>query len=128
MARFHTNALLATAFCGQKSAAWIGGRWARLLNLTALARCIAIEDGVPPEGVILATVQSEASRLFGSLDGDYSEGITLLPGILASQSAAQGERDGELDGRYAVDSGNSGPYFGRLRSRFGVHLPDAPAP
>ena len=94
--------------------------------VAAPSRCIAETDGVATDGVMLTTAQIEASRLFGisaNEDGDYAEGIELLPTILASKGASEGRRDGEVDGRYVVNSRNPGPYFGKLRTRFDVRLP-----
>jgi len=93
--------------------------------IAALSRCIAEADGVAPDNVMLTTAQLEASRLFGisaNEDGDYAEGIKLLPAILASKVANEGCCDGEVDGRYVVNPRNPGPYFGKLRSRFNVRL------
>lgn len=94
--------------------------------ITAVSRSIAGRDGVEPNGVILAAAQIEVSRVLGksqNLESDYAEGIELLPTILVTADAAEGLRDGELDGAYAVEPSNPGPYFGKLRERFGVLLP-----
>lgn len=93
--------------------------------ITALSRCIAETDGVAPDGVMLTTAQIEASRLFGvsaNEDGDYAEGIELLPTILVSGGAREGWRDGEVDGRYVCNPRNPRPDFGKLRARFDVRL------
>jgi hypothetical protein len=93
--------------------------------IVAISRCMAETDGVSPDGVILASAQIEASRLLGMSagnDGDYAEGIEILPAILTSNGAREGQHDGEIDGHYVVNPRNPHPYFGKLRSRFDVKL------
>ena len=59
----------------------------------------------------------EAGRLFGR-HRDAQEGERHLAAVLGSDPGLLGAADGRVDGDYAVDPNNPGPYFARIGAYF----------
>jgi hypothetical protein len=80
-------------------------------------------DGEECGDLYLTQLYQEALRLKNSGDeGIYEAGREETQKALATPSGQSGIADGRIDGAYAANPQNSGPYFNKLVEKFAIRV------